>query len=236
VFRLIVPPKTKAELTPFYLLENKVSFEQFQAVRGDPQMEMEKWLQHYEGRGHPVRRAWKKPGWLVAGHENWPVTNVTAVEAYCFARCLGGRLPRPEEWDAAGGRFDGCEGPYNEEWHNDASGRHGIAIQLTRGTFRPVGQSEMDESKCFCRDMAGNGYEWLDCVLLQIGTDEVPMKEPDPMALVERRGQSPRAAEPLRFKMVENGEMTSRPYAGDDYHETSFRVVYRPSWLGGAGR
>ena len=22
----------------------------------------------------------------------------------------------------------------------------------------------------------------------------------------------------------------ARPYAGDDYHETSFRVVYRPSW------
>src|SRR5262249_26568356 len=86
-------------------------------------------------------------------HEQVPVRNVTAEEAYKFAIWLGGHLPTLEQWDKAAGRYRRLrlKGPYQGPR---------VAVELERPCRVDAPEDADDESVYHCRGMAGNGFEW----------------------------------------------------------------------------
>jgi hypothetical protein len=236
VFRLIEPSPSGGPQAAFYILENKVSRRQLVEFLRDPatQARMTALLDEHTKPGLGPGKAWEKLWAKVLQAENefsrgdrnedWPVTKLTPTEAYCFARCLGGYLPSGEEWDKAAGFYDGSKAPYRPEW----AGGAGIAIRLPPGQFSPVGESELDESVFGCRDMGGNGFEWV-CDLIPKERGTFPLADPilpdDPRRpdpdLVVRRGQAPTAREPFQFKPGQAAYYDAAPA------DTGFRVVLR---------
>jgi formylglycine-generating enzyme required for sulfatase activity len=105
-----------------------------------------------------------------------PVTHVTAMEAHCFARWLGGRLPSDPQWLRAGEGLDDLPDPEAPGPPNDWPW--------------PAGACPGDEVPSGCRDLARNGPEWtrhLDDGLRQDGTD--PFDEPRKSDWFRWRGQ-----------------------------------------------
>jgi hypothetical protein len=207
----------------FYIVENKVSREQFAAQL--PRMEtllqqMSVEISSGDKIWRTVRREWKHT-WLKSGepeHGKWPATHLTVTEAHCFAESLGERchLPNFREWDAAGGYYDGLAAPFYR------AGPGLIAINLQPGVFWDVGTAQGDESYHHCRDMGGNGYEWTWNVAGGPRADIVPVAHPDPDYLVIRRGQRPDRDEPFTFAMRKQEQLVNY---GDAPGDTSFRVV-----------
>ncbi|HEY7424288.1 MAG TPA: protein kinase [Gemmataceae bacterium] len=207
----------------FYIMENKVSREQFTAQL--PRMEtllqqLSVQLPKEDEVWRTVRREWKQK-WLKSGepeHGKWPATHTTVTEAHCFAESLGDRcrLPHFREWDAAGGFYDDKKAPFNH------AGPGLLAINLQPDEFWDVGTAKGDESCYHCRDMGGNGYEWTWNVTGGLRGDVVPVAKPTPDYSVIRRGQRPDRDEPFTFAMEKDERLVDY---GDAPEDTSFRVV-----------
>jgi formylglycine-generating enzyme required for sulfatase activity len=88
--------------------------------------------------------------------EHHPVTATTGFGAQEYARWVGGRLPRPTEWEKAAGGPEGLLYP----WGDDAPDgtRANFGRPRPRGTM-PVGSFAAGASPYGCLDMAGNAYE-----------------------------------------------------------------------------
>ena len=153
---LLIPQNQPGEPSPFYVMRDKVSNGQFNAVANDEGM---KQLLDEAAKAGPwaIRREWTKDGRDSPDQASLPVVYVTFPEARCFAQFLGGDLPTAAQWDKAAGRYDGGDGPFQP-------GRpaKGLAIARNRTQQGPiaVGNAEGDESVFGCRDMADNGREW----------------------------------------------------------------------------
>jgi formylglycine-generating enzyme required for sulfatase activity len=223
---ILIPKHAHAEMPPtFYIMENKVSREQFAAQL--PRMEtllqqLSVEISNGDKVWRTVRREWKQT-WLKSGepeHGKWPATHLTVTEAHCFAESLGDRcrLPRFREWDAAGGYNDGCAAPF------DHAGPGLLAINLQPDVFWDVGIAKGDESYYHCRDMGGNGYEWTWIVIVagRPRGDVVPAAHPNADYSVIRRGQRPDRDEPFTFAMRKEERLANY---GDAPEDTSFRVV-----------
>jgi serine/threonine protein kinase len=97
-----------AEIGPFYIMENKVSYDLFAAFVDKGQ----RGLNNNVWQGQP----WKG---------NHPVLCVVAVDAAHFAAWMGGKLPTQQEWDKAAGLYqahpgqswDQDLGPFKGRWH-----------------------------------------------------------------------------------------------------------------------
>jgi len=165
---------------------------------------------------------WTRMGRLSPREVRRPVLSLTAVEALCFAKLLGGergRLPSGREWDRAAGRFDGALGPCKPGW--PGPGR--------REEPTPVGAEAADESVFGCRGMAANGRELTSDVSLQpqlVFPDIVRPGGDDKLVL---RGGSFDDDEPFKFKALEDSLIP--PDALEywlPYRDVSFRVVIEP--------
>jgi serine/threonine protein kinase len=177
---LLMPHTPSQNLPAFYILRDKVTFEQFDAVLKDPRMDQ--LLQRHEvksGDWSTLKRKWENPNWYNPSQARHPVVGVTPTEAHCFAVFVGGLLPTGKQWDKAGGRWDDAKFACDEPaWQ-------------PRTKFEDVGVCKADESLFHCRDMCGNGYEWLRDVFPEGKSRYVPLKEPVPEERVERRSGPP---------------------------------------------
>src|SRR5262249_22634123 len=93
-----------------------------------------------------------------------PVMGVVAVDAYQFARWLGGELPTARQWDKAAGRF---EKPRSAQPYRGDCKPGGVAVGLPAPM--PRGKAGQDLGPFGTHDMAGNGREWT-CIL--VGEDQ----------------------------------------------------------------
>lgn len=206
-FLLVSRPAGGNDLSSFYIMEFKAwrgLYKAYLKASSPPPLE---------------ERELALQAWANEGTDRWPATGLSPLEADQFVKWLGGKLPTQAQWDrAAGYEFSLAraaanlparwspsiwnEGPYR----TPAQGRPRIALR----EHADVGTSEHDETWCGCRDMAGNGYEFLDD-MFNTGT-RLSRRDPaavfDPLTdRIKLRGQpiygekiSDENAAPLRFQ------------------------------------
>lgn len=197
------------EPAPFYFMQDKVSnqlFRQFAAAN--------------PGASASSVGTWNRTANSSADDE-FPVFNVNAQEAHAFARWLGGELPTVQQWDKAGGRYQGLTAPFRDP-----------AVALMPGDVAlggkpmPVGTARRDISCFHARDMAGNGQEWTRTIVGGIaGEDDkqvlsFPPTGKDARAVLRLRGQSYTAQQPYKFGDIEDEREWNRPR-----DNLGFRVV-----------
>src|SRR5262249_22600470 len=142
---------------------------------------------------------------------------------HAFAKWLGGKLPKCEQWDKAAGAFDpgGRTGPFQGSW--SPGDKTGVAIGRgpTEGPL-PVGTATRDLSPFGCRDLAGHGAEWTRNI--ETPGKLIPLAAGD-TANVILRGRTYRAIKPFLFKDLNSpGEGEAADYL-ESSDETGFRVV-----------
>jgi len=144
VFCLIPAP------TPFYLMQDKMSNEVFEAyVKATP---------------GAVKSPWEKGG-IANGADagkgsKLPVFRITQAEAMGAAKWLGGTLPSPEQLDFAAA-FEELRG---------------AAVKRRDEGPAPVGSTGSDRSKHDIRDLAGNGWEWTNAEIPREGTKHIVLR------------------------------------------------------------
>jgi formylglycine-generating enzyme required for sulfatase activity len=151
-----------------------------------------------------------------------PVMQVTVIEAYCFARWLGGNLPEISQWDKAAGREDqqGRKGPFLPGWKRGDN--KGIGIGRADEGPLPVGTAALDESVFMCRDMAGNGLEWTRDMASN-RKKLVPLENPGRSDLVACRGRNYKETSPLLFSEFDQKAEAEEYQTASD--EIGFRVM-----------
>jgi serine/threonine protein kinase len=214
----LVIPFRLVERTPdvsvanFYMMENKVSNDLFQAALGDP--DFQEILAKFE-KDHPrtIRRKWEpKPKQTEA---RLPVFRVSAAEAYCFAAWLGGNLPTREQWDKAIGFYHLSR--QNQTWKGFKEG----PIAIGRTEPMEVGTAGGDVSVYSCRDMFGNGKEWTR----DAANGKVGPANADPDLGVFLRGASFRSDKPFSLQSLAVGSNPLREKFGSTSEAIGFRVV-----------
>lgn len=92
---------------------------------------------------------------VVAGHENWPVVDVTWYGAKAFAEYYGCDLPREAEWEYA------CRGG-NQYLYGTDDGTIGAskANYYNNGPNHPVDVKSYPKNPFGLYDMSGNVWEW----------------------------------------------------------------------------
>jgi len=229
VFLLI--PKSKPDDPPsFYIMEDKVSNELFALFENDPAGQ--KLLKEFrQNQPKLIKDLWRKGAVadgkdLGTSEDQLPVMRATLLEAYAFARWLGGHLPSARQWDKAAGRFEdkAGPGPFDGPW--DKQDQNAVAVNRPKEGPMPVGHASRDVSRFGCRDMAGNGWEWTRDALGERQPFTRGFRLHPELTRVILRGQSYRAPRPLSFSDLEGPE--SWPYL-DVSPEIGFRVVLEPS-------
>jgi hypothetical protein len=216
--RFLLVKRVRREDPPsFYMMENKVSFEQFRSFAEANPKEVEK-------------SDWKKPA--LAGKEdakdNQPVMRTMVLDAYRFARWLGGDLPSREQWEKAAGWHEPNrrDGPFRGKWDpKNPKAKEWIAVGRALLGPLPCGQAKRDISPSDCRDMSGNGWEWTRD--LDDGVVRKLLTKPTATAFVHLRGQSWTAEKPLIFEEFDdtNGdELHVHRWTGT-WPDVGFRVV-----------
>ena len=227
VFLLV--PATPDDPQTFYVAANKATNGLFRAAAADAafQNELSKLRQEYptlewdQWRFGGVRNGTDDVG---DADDELPVLRANVLEAYCFARWLGGNLPTKEEWDRAAGKGAGVKEIYlrpDEQLRLDGDPPDVAVRRREKGPLQ-VGQAPRDESVVHCRDMAGDGMEWTRNLysgdLIRPGLALNPEE-----ALVAVRGRSYYHPEPYHF----SDKPDWRPFAGGD-PAVGFRVVVEP--------
>jgi serine/threonine protein kinase/formylglycine-generating enzyme required for sulfatase activity len=213
-FLLFAQSAANNEIRTFYIMENKVSFEQFQ---------------RFAMTGGAKGNKWKEPDDVGGDYPKpkYPVFNVTVEDADRFAQWLGGKLPTLDQWDRAAGRFEAKErrgeGPYQGTWDPTKP----LKIAVWRGDKGPMecGKAEDDVSIFGVHDMAGNGREWTRNVFG--GAETVPLvkltEDRKKNKLVLLRGHTFQDQyPPLQFNMLDE-ERTA--FYLQSYPDIGFRVV-----------
>jgi serine/threonine protein kinase len=211
VFRLIPSDPTPS----FYIMENKVWNSLFEAyLKALPESD----------RG-PKQDLIRRRTAREKEQGSWPAFHVTAREAQEFARWLvpggtlrlSGNLPTAQQWDKASGFYDrespdrehDDSGPFLAGW--SPGDKDQIAVGREAEGPLPVGTATKDVSRFGCRDMAGNGMEWLR------PEDDVA-KQPQVVYLRGGRFDGP---DPFTFK--ERG--SERNFSHKPFRYIGFRVV-----------
>lgn len=154
------PPHEQVMETPYYIDRYEVTFADFAAFLNDafPYYDLRSDLESYLVQDDDGT-------WGVqAGYENFPVFNVSWVEARNFCAWRGGRLPTEREWEYA------ASGPSNWQypWGNDFVFEIEQVIYESYDGPRPapVGSVILGQSWVGAQDMAGNVEEWTSSLLM----------------------------------------------------------------------
>jgi formylglycine-generating enzyme required for sulfatase activity len=120
-------------------------------------------------------------------------------------------LPTAEQWDQAAGmnRKDRRLGPFQ----GTGAPKKGQEIAVDLEAPRPVGSADRDISPYGCRDMSGNGWEWIR-----------PAPGETRAAVVVLRAQSYKATGPFKFEDIK-GDFAAGATFGESNDEVGFRVV-----------
>jgi hypothetical protein len=164
-----------------------------------------------------------------------PVMNVTALEACQFAKKMFGdkcNLPKKIQWDKATGYYlkeGNLQGPFKGRWDKEHPLANHLSIVFSPDRDKPlkgpreIGTGQDDISPFGCRDMAGNGREWLRDVLGQKDSFLPDIVEGGKVLI---RGKSFEDPEPFLF-----AEDIQTPGAGggkERISDVGFRVVIEP--------
>lgn len=161
VFRRVTPQK-EGQPPAFYVSRYPITREQYLAALD--QAEMRKRMEAWRQKMNWAVRDWfaQPPAAEVAvcwaalrdkEKARLPATNLTALEAHCFAELLGGKLPSVDQWDKAGGGLDGALAPCKPGWKPGQRPR-------------PVGTAAGDVSDFDVCDMASGGLEFTSTLYL----------------------------------------------------------------------
>jgi serine/threonine protein kinase len=216
--------KNKNDPATFYIMKDKVSnglYRKFvEAHPNNPALKNSVWQKGGQAGGKD----------LGADNPLLPVLRVTAVEAHPCARWLNGFLPSEEEWKKASGWLEvpRRDGPFQGQWEviaKDPQALAQIAVRREALGPMPLDQKTLDVSPFGCRHMSGNGLEWTDTILRDVGTvrvsEEFPrFKERDLVVLHGARYQYP---VPLLFADHDSEAKSPTQTASD----IGFRVVLR---------
>jgi serine/threonine protein kinase len=214
---LLVAGRKKLHASPFYIMEDKVWVDLFQEFARGRELKNKHW------EDFPSNKK----------NAEYPVMGVVVGDAHDCADWLGGKLPLPEQWDLAAGRYDEPprEGPFQGKWDpNDPAPQ----IAINRNEPMARGKASRDVSPHGCRDMSGNGLEWTRRLASKKPGDDslVCLKPPDPNYNVVLRGCRYSEEAPLRFR-----DLDADPARGpgqEKYANTNgnpqigFRVVLEP--------
>lgn len=231
---VLIPQSQPSDPATFYLMENKVSNEQFLAATKDPEFKalLEK---HSKEMPWILKRNWEKMK-SFEDHKDWPVTNVTVTEAHCFADWLGGQLPSVEEWNKATGYYEPDrlsdvgkfgDGPYRSPWNETDPMQVAVNRKSKDEPPLPVGKATHDISYFGCRDMAGNGEELTRTI--SENSNPVPLAQvKEQTSTVLLRGRDIRDAAPLKYEDIKGNRAGTFCYYEDATNGVSFRVALRP--------
>ncbi len=186
---VLIPQSPKPNLPTFYIMEHKVSLGQFREfVKRNPDKVSKE-------RPAPWERG---PG----QDSQHPVLDVRVWEAQAFAEWLKGNLPTLNQWNKAAGFYEQkWEGPYRGKWEK---GKSRIAIALTA----PMHLEETADDVCErygCRDMAGNGQEWVRTLYTEDDlVDFIPREGKAPGKPILLRGRSFGDSRPFSYEKMKN--------------------------------
>ncbi len=109
---------------------------------------------------HAAPAGWNKAK-FPAGTDNFPVTNVSWLDAKAFCEWLSAksgstvRLPSEAEWEHAARGSEGFKYPWGNEWKKGA-----MSTKETGSKITSVKNSEINRSPFGAYDMVGNVWEW----------------------------------------------------------------------------
>jgi serine/threonine protein kinase len=190
----VLVQKKRRNLDEFYIMKDKV------------------WIGLFQAFSAGIPEKVRSTGWYEKKHDNWPALGVSGDEAEACATWLGGRLPTADQWDEAAGKNWNKKlarlAPFQESGPLDALG---VAVGLD--SPRDVGTSARDISPYGCRDMSGNGLEWVS-----------PDDKARANGYVSLRAASYKSRHPFLFEYFDKNS--------GEFHEPSpevgFRVVIEP--------
>lgn len=228
---LLVRKTNRADPPSFYIMEDKVSNELFNLFAND--QEGRKRLEEFRQKQPKlIKGQWRKGAVadgkdLGSGEDQLPAMRMTMLEAYAFARWLGGHLPSARQWDKAAGRFEDEPGlgPFRGPWN--VRDRNTIAVNRVKEGPMPVGLATRDISQFGCRDMAGNGWEWTRNALDEQQPFASGFRLHPERTRVILRSQSYRKPRPLWFTDLA-AHPDTLPYQ-EVKPDVGFRVVLEPS-------
>jgi serine/threonine protein kinase len=183
------------EFPPFYIMKDKV------------------WVGLFEVFAREQPNVVRDAVWRQGSDLRRPVCNVTGPQAEAFAEWLAGpgqgALPTEAQWDQAAGRnlVNPRSGPF-ERWDPSDSNQVAVGLEAPVPVDRP---GNRDVSPYGCRDMSGNGWEWI--------------RHGDEVA-VTLRGQSFKEAKPFMFDDIDKKLLFARDF-GESDSEIGFRVVIK---------
>jgi serine/threonine protein kinase/formylglycine-generating enzyme required for sulfatase activity len=251
VVMVLVPRGHPQDPHTFYIMENKVTNDQYAIFMADPKSRV-LFAKYREkpncqdfvstGRTSPSLSEWRKGGWSfefnpdpeappflgVEGDKgSFPVFRVKVTEAHCFAEWLGGqfgKLPLKKQWFYAAGKDQGsyAPGPYFGQ-----PSKEELAVGLIDGP-RPVTLGKNHVSIHGCRQMAGNGFEWTRN--LTGSPEHIPLEEalnPDlvRVVIVGQTYAGGAKGQPLTFNAMNTPR--DHPCSKSDF-DIGFRVVLEP--------
>jgi formylglycine-generating enzyme required for sulfatase activity len=178
---LVLVPQTRPSDPPtFYIMENKVWNDLYEALLQDDGLQArlarDRKSNDLGGLFSQDTDLWRKGAGRsdltpvgIKGRGRVPVFRVTAQEAAYAAEVLGGRLPTYLQWlKAAGEGEDTRPGPFD----GDPRNLQGLALAQDAGAW-PVTQGKRDVGIWGCREMISNGKEWTRTPA-QAGQSELP--------------------------------------------------------------
>ena len=185
------------------------------------------WLFQKFAESSDIGKDWQKSN-DPNGEPRLPVVNMTIMEAFRFAQKTftdKSNLPTRVQWDKAGGYYSSNpppQGPFRGQWEENKRLRIAVSEQNKHPLQKPIeiGTAEDDISFYECRDMGGNGREWIRDVLSP-KDHYVPNVNVGDWLMT--RGKSFAEPEPFLFeKDIDGGQALKYP---ERYSDIGFRVV-----------